>query len=92
MLINDVSNPQNRTELKIMKINPDKLLQCQNTNNTSSSLQENAILNNFCTRILVGNMVHKYAKGWGGIRRNTPGMDILTTGKETVPQILDVSC
>ena len=37
------------------------------------------------------NMVPKYAKGWGGTRRSTYGMDILTTGEEIVPK-LDVGC
>ena len=37
-------------------------------------------------------IVPKYMqKGWGGTRGNTPGIGILTTGKEIVPK-LDVSC
>ena len=30
-------------------------------------------------------MAPKYAKGWRGSRGEHPGMDILTTGEETVP-------
>ena len=33
------------------------------------------------------NMVTKYVEGWGVVRGNTPGMDILTAGEEIEPKI-----
>ena len=37
----------------------------------------------------MGKYINKnYAKGWGDTRENTPGVDILTSGKETVPNML----
>ena len=46
-----------------------------------SGLRENAILTNFETNILAGNLVSKIQKGMGRYKGDTTGMDILTTGE-----------
>ena len=56
-----------------------------------SGLRKNAILTTFGVNIFARNMAPKYVKGMVMYKWNTPGMDILTTGEETVPE-LDMGC
>ena len=78
------------TELKVMKIYPDKLSQCQQLQ-SSSDLRENVILTNFGATIWWKNMVPKYAQEWGGTGGTPLEWICLLLGRKLY-QRLDMGC